>query len=79
MKASEIRELSADEVSAQIHDQEVELTNLRLRLATHQLEDGLAVRKTRRDVARLRTVLRAHELGVHPLGGSDSAGSEGRE
>jgi large subunit ribosomal protein L29 len=77
MKASEIRDMSADEVRAQIQDQEEELTNLRLQLATHQLEDGLAVRKARRDVARLRTVLRAHELGVHTLGGGDSAGTEG--
>ena len=77
MKVSEIRDMSADEVRAQIQDQEEELTNLRLQLATHQLEDGLSVRKARRDVARLRTVLRAHELGVHTLGGSDAAGTEG--
>jgi len=79
MKASEIRDMSADEVRAQIQDRQEDLTNLRLQLATHQLEDGLAVRKARRDVARLKTALRAHDLGVHQLGGSDSAGSEGRE
>lgn len=70
MTASEIREMTVDEIRARLQDQEEELANLRLQLATHQLEDGLAVRKARRDVARLKTVLREHELGAE----SDGAG-----
>lgn len=68
MTASEIREMTVDEIRAQLQDQEEELANLRLQLATHQLEDGLAVRKARREVARLKTILREHELGAKSAG-----------
>ena len=67
MKASEIRELNIDEVRQQMEDREEELSNLKLRLATHQLENPLTVPATRREIARLKTVLREHDLGIRSL------------
>ena len=57
MKATQIRELSADEITAHIAELERERFNLRFRGATQPLEDPLRLRVLRRDVARLKTVL----------------------
>jgi len=67
VKASEIRELNVDELRQQVDEREEELANLRLQLATHQLENPLTVPATRREIARLKTVLREHELGIRSL------------
>ena len=67
MKASEIRELNIGEVRQQLDEREEELANLKLRLATHQLENPLTVPATRREIARLKTVLREHELEIRSL------------
>jgi large subunit ribosomal protein L29 len=58
MQAEEIRELSADEIESRIRDLEEERFRLRFRNATEPLEDPLRLRVIRKDIARLRTVLR---------------------
>jgi large subunit ribosomal protein L29 len=73
MKASEIRALSVDEVRQQLDEREEELANLKLRLATHQLENPLTVLATRREIARMRTILREHELEIRSLAGQANA------
>jgi large subunit ribosomal protein L29 len=73
VKASEIRELNIDEVRQQLDEREEELANLKLRLATHQLENPLTVPATRREIARLKTVLREHELEIRSLPGQANA------
>lgn len=73
MKASEIRGLNIDEVRQQLDEREEELANLKLRLATHQLENPLTVPATRREIARLKTVLREHELEIRSLQGQANA------
>ena len=59
MKASQIRELNADEIRARIAELERERFNLRFRGATQTLDDPLRLRVIRRDIARLKTI--AHE------------------
>nr|AKQ02813.1 50S ribosomal protein L29, large subunit ribosomal protein L29 [uncultured Gemmatimonadetes bacterium Rifle_16ft_4_minimus_37772]AKQ05395.1 50S ribosomal protein L29, large subunit ribosomal protein L29 [uncultured Gemmatimonadetes bacterium Rifle_16ft_4_minimus_27071] len=58
MKADQIRELRADEIATRIAELERERFNLRFRAATQPLEDPLRLRVIRRDLARLKTVLR---------------------
>lgn len=58
MKPSEIRDLSPDDIREKIQEQEDELANLRIQLTTRQLENPLLVRETRRELARLKTILR---------------------
>ena len=72
MTTAEIRGMTEAEVRQQLDEQEEQLSNLRLRLVTHQLENPLSVREARRDVARLKTALREHTLGVHALAGGSS-------
>ncbi|MCX5765943.1 MAG: 50S ribosomal protein L29 [Gemmatimonadetes bacterium] len=57
-KATNMRELSAQEVSARIAELQEEQFRLRFRGATEVLSDPLRLRVIRRDIARLNTVLR---------------------
>jgi large subunit ribosomal protein L29 len=57
MKASEIRELTADEIVARIGELKEEQFRLRFRSATAPLENPMLLRTIRRDIARLQTVL----------------------
>jgi large subunit ribosomal protein L29 len=58
MKASELRELSLDELGHTLADLTQELFNLRFQHATDQLENPMRLRQTKRDIARIKTVLR---------------------
>lgn len=58
MKATQMRELSADEISSRIEELEREQFNLGFRGATQPLDDPLRLRVVRREVARLKTVQR---------------------
>ncbi len=64
IKIEEVRQLPLDELKIRLQDAEEELTNLRFQLALHQLDNPLQVRYLRRDIARLKTVIREHELGI---------------
>jgi large subunit ribosomal protein L29 len=58
MLSSEIRELSVADIESRIKDLEEERFRLQFRNATEPLEDPLRLRVIRRDIARLKTVLR---------------------
>ena len=58
MKGQDVRELSDVELSTREHELADELFHLRLRRATSQLPNPMKVRQTRRDLARVKTVLR---------------------
>lgn len=62
MQASEIRELTDAQVAQRIAELEEERFRLRFRRATEPLENPLRLRAIRRDVARLKTVLRERQL-----------------
>ena len=64
MHADEIRELSDSEIRGRIAELEEERFRLRFRSATEALDEPLRFRAIRKDVARLKTVLRERELGV---------------
>jgi large subunit ribosomal protein L29 len=70
MKTGDLREMTAAEVQQQLSDKEEELANLRIQLATRQLENPLVIRRARRDVAQIQTVIREHEMGIRPLAGA---------
>ena len=62
MKANEIRNLSADELSAKLLDLKKDLFMLRMQHATNHLDNPLKIPAVRRDIARVKTVLREKEL-----------------
>ena len=62
MKAKDIRELGAAEITARIAELERERFNLRFRGATEPLSNPLRLRSIRRDIARVKTVLREKQV-----------------
>ena len=62
MKAGEIREWSSDEIRQKIDELTEELFNLRFQHATDQLENPMRVGHVRRDIARMKTVVKEREL-----------------
>jgi large subunit ribosomal protein L29 len=62
MKASEIRTKASEQIREDIRDAEAERMNLRFQKESAQLTDSSLLRKLRRDIARLKTVLREREL-----------------
>jgi large subunit ribosomal protein L29 len=58
MKASELRAKSADELNKELLDLLKAQFSLRMQLATQQLNNTSQVGKVRRDIARVRTLLR---------------------
>ena len=57
MKASEIRELTAEELSAKLKELKTELFNLRFQHAINQLDNPHRIVEVKRDIARVMTVL----------------------
>lgn len=62
MKASEIRQLTAEELNTKLNDLKAELFNLRFQLAINQLESPMRISAVKKDIARVKTVIRANEL-----------------
>jgi large subunit ribosomal protein L29 len=62
MRANDIRELSVEEIQSRIGELEEERFRLNFRAATEPLEDPLRLRWIRKDIARLKTILREREL-----------------
>ena len=62
MKAQEIRDLPIEELKTRLKDEEESLANLKFQLATSQLESPIKVRTVRRDIARIKSVIRQREL-----------------
>ena len=71
MKAARIRELTHEELLRKQQEMTRELFDARLEAATGQLGHTHKVQRLRREVARLRTIMRERELQI----GADSPGS----
>jgi large subunit ribosomal protein L29 len=64
LNADEIRALSDEELLKRLAEAQEELFNLRLRLVTKQLKNHQEIRKVRKSIARMKTILRERELGI---------------
>ncbi len=62
MKASDIRELTEDELNVKLGELKKDLFNLRLQLATNQLDNTNRITDVKHDIARVCTVLREKQL-----------------
>ncbi|MFQ6078025.1 MAG: 50S ribosomal protein L29 [Thermodesulfobacteriota bacterium] len=63
MKASQLRGKSDDELIEQERELREEIFNLRFQHSTGQLENSMAIIRVKRDIARVKTVLRERVLG----------------
>jgi len=64
VKVEEIRALSKEELAKQLEDAHQELFNLRFRLATKQLVNHRELPRARKQIARLKTIIRERELDI---------------
>ena len=62
MKASEIRQMSVNEMNEQLTSLKEELFNLRFQLAVNQLENTARIKAVKKDIARIKTIQRQREL-----------------
>jgi large subunit ribosomal protein L29 len=61
MKASEIRELRSDELQEKLADMQKQLFAIRSQAVTEKLENTNAIKNVKRDIARIKTVIRENE------------------
>ena len=62
MKATEVRKMSAEELSAKLLDLKKDLFQLRLQHATNQLDNPIRIAEVKKDIARIKTVIREQQL-----------------
>ena len=62
MKATEIRKMSEEELSAKLNDLKKDLFMLRMQHATNHLDNPIKISNVRRDIARVKTVLREKQI-----------------
>ena len=62
MKTKEFRELTVDELNTKLKELSEELFNLRFRHAIGQLENPASLKTCKKDIAKIKTILREREL-----------------
>ncbi|MGF0096462.1 50S ribosomal protein L29 [Peptoniphilus sp. AGMB00490] len=64
MKANEIRKMTSEDLNNKVNELKNELFNLRFRLATGQLDNPSSIKNVKRDIAKVKTIIRERELEV---------------
>jgi large subunit ribosomal protein L29 len=71
MQTREIRMLSTEEIHSQLDRSYQSLFRLRFDWASGQLEDNNRIRAVKRDIARLKTILREREIAAEIIASQD--------
>jgi large subunit ribosomal protein L29 len=64
LKLKELRDQNAGDLQKQLEESHQELFNLRFKLETKQLVNHREIRRVKKNIARLNTLLREKELGI---------------
>ena len=64
MRADEVREKTSDDLQQELDESYRELMNLRFRWMTHQLANVAEMKRVKKTIARIKTVMRERELGI---------------
>ena len=62
MKATEIRKMSAEELTSKLGNLKKDLFQLRLQHATNQLDNPIRIAQVKKDIARVKTLIREPQL-----------------
>lgn len=65
MKINEIRDLSEQELVDKLNSLKEELFNLRFQNATNQLENPMRIAAVKKDIAKVKTIIKEKELGIN--------------
>ena len=63
MKANEVRKMSAEELETKLDDLKKDLFMLRMQHATNQLDNPIQISMVKKDIARVKTIIREKQLG----------------
>ena len=64
MKAKEIRNLSVEELTKKLEDLKKDLFMLRMQHATNQLDNPVKIAEVKRDIARVKTIIREQQIAA---------------
>ncbi len=64
MKAAELRQYTDEELERLLEEKKKQLMDLRFQLSMGQLNNYSQINQTKRDIARIKTILRERELGI---------------
>ena len=62
MKANEVRKMSGEELQTKLQALKKDLFNLRLQHATNQLDNPIRIAEVKKDIARVKTIIREQQL-----------------
>ena len=62
MKASEVRAMTPDQLESKLNDLKKDLFYLRLQHATNQLENPMKIAEVKKDIARVKTMIREKQI-----------------
>ena len=62
MKITDLREMTNDEISQKLYDNQEELFNLRFQKSMNRLENGNKIKEVKKDIARMKTLLTEREM-----------------
>ena len=62
MKANEIRKMTSSDLEKELVEKKSELFKLRFQLATNGLDNPMKIKNTKRDIAKIKTILKEREL-----------------
>ena len=64
MKAKELKNLSVEELTKKLGELKKDLFMLRMQLATNQLDNPMQIAAVKKDIARVKTIIREKETNV---------------
>ena len=64
IKVNEVRQLNAEQLDVKLVELKKDLFNLRLQHATNQLDNPLKIAEVKRDIARVKTIIREKQLAA---------------
>jgi len=76
VKAKDLREMTAEELRDLVLEQKEKLYKLRFQLELSQLDNTSQIREVKRDIARIKTLIREKELGLNTKKNGSRATSE---
>ncbi len=74
MKTNEIREKTKEELEMKLAEVKKNLFSLKFKKSTGQLENSMAIKKLKKDIARISTLIREKELGINKKASKQKAG-----
>lgn len=79
VKAQDLRLLDEDELADKLRELKEELFNLRFQHATGQLDNPMKIKETRKDIARVCTVMTERQYSIHPEAFEEALAAPRRE